>query len=477
MPGHRLRPERVDPKDKGVSLTIPRFLRKVAEFLRLSVQDKVLDFGCGTGLVTALLRVRCQTVVGCDNVVERLQKSRGRVGRSVACGASLPFRSGAFTKVLCFHVLEHLEPAEQQVLLAEFARVLTPGGKLFVGLPIFEALGKLIFVVRRFATGDRAIVDQFGATDHKVTYSRSQWRASLARAGFARSRRSLHNLILANALWPLSLPFLWLILRFPLVTDVLWEVELSNRAHSAREQTARSIRAQRVASAYADAARAEQLVLGGNRVRWHYMACKICSDWALLTTVDLRDKRVLNVGCSEPIDELYLARLVRTWVAVDTSLVQIRAARAIIRQELSEPVASRIRLVVADGASLPFKNAAFDVTVSFSTIEHIPERKRRNAAVNEMARATARDGFVAITVPNLFSLFPLVDLVRGLLGTKDYGYAHWYAPLELRRQMRSAGLVPVRFASELRLLNMPQALSWPLMRFGMRIGYLAEKRE
>ena len=44
---------------------------------------------------------------------------------------------------------------------------------------------------------------------------------------------------------------------------------------------------------------------------------KMLCDYALLGNVKLLGKKVLNIGCSEPIDEVYWINLVEEWHALD----------------------------------------------------------------------------------------------------------------------------------------------------------------
>jgi len=224
---------------------------------------------------------------------------------------------------------------------------------------------------------------------------------------------------------------------------------------------------------------------GGYRGAWSYLATKALSDWALLAGLDLREKWILNVGCCEPIDELFFARQgMRRWVALDRSQAMLRAARDILQAELSPTLASRIILCAADAGHLPFPDGAFDLVVSFSALEHIPRPLDRQRAFAEIARVTRPEGHVAITVPNRFSLFYFCHRRNMARGTAEYGYAHLYSRREIRAELERAGLRPVRFQSELTgIADLPSYVpSWrvrSLLRrlgyFGERIGYLAQR--
>lgn len=223
----------------------------------------------------------------------------------------------------------------------------------------------------------------------------------------------------------------------------------------------------------------------GYRGLWSYVATKALSDWALLSELELRNARVLNVGCSEPIDELFFARQgARCWVGLDQSPEILAAAAGILREELAPALARRVALCAAQAAALPFADGCFDLVVSFSTLEHIPDPALRRRAFAEIARVTRPGGQVAITVPNRYSLFYFCHRKNMATGSSDYGYSYLYRPRELRALLQEVGLTPQRFQSELTgMAELPSYVpGWRLrhlMRrlgiFGERIGYLATR--
>lgn len=100
---------------------------------------EVLDFGCGTGWLTmALGQIGCRAV-GVDLSPKAIELARrlaaeGRPGRRGAAefasydGRRLPFEDGRFDRIVCFDAFHHVK--DQQATLAEFARVLRPGGRV-----------------------------------------------------------------------------------------------------------------------------------------------------------------------------------------------------------------------------------------------------------------------------------------------------------------------------------------------------------
>ncbi|MBI2835677.1 MAG: methyltransferase domain-containing protein [Acidobacteria bacterium] len=102
------------------------------EFMALGPDDRVVDLGCGSGRVLVWNRDARARMVGID--VSPFFASEALQSVDLALGdlRRLPFADGAFTKAYCLDVLEHLSRESLGQVLTEAARVLAPGGRLFV---------------------------------------------------------------------------------------------------------------------------------------------------------------------------------------------------------------------------------------------------------------------------------------------------------------------------------------------------------
>jgi ubiquinone/menaquinone biosynthesis C-methylase UbiE len=123
----------------GYSRSVERYLRETS--LPLPAGARVLDAGCGTGLLTlAFLRVheRPADIASIDlsmrslqtarRAVQKLPKGpRRRVAFAQSNALTLPFADETFDLVLTSGVLEYLPLREG---LGELSRVLAPGGHL-----------------------------------------------------------------------------------------------------------------------------------------------------------------------------------------------------------------------------------------------------------------------------------------------------------------------------------------------------------
>jgi len=105
--------------------------RQLLEAFADSVDDPVVDIGCGPGQVGAYLRRWGRRVVGVDLSVEMARLAGGRLDLAAAADLRLlPFRSGQLGGAVAFYSLIHLPREELGAALIEFRRVLRPGGRV-----------------------------------------------------------------------------------------------------------------------------------------------------------------------------------------------------------------------------------------------------------------------------------------------------------------------------------------------------------
>lgn len=103
--------------------------------LSLDPNDRILDAGCGTGMLLTLLKPeQNQRVVGIDLTFAMLKEAQTRLpGYGQLCQAKLqaiPYADGAFDWVICANSLHYLKEPLQAV--SECVRVLSQRGHLVV---------------------------------------------------------------------------------------------------------------------------------------------------------------------------------------------------------------------------------------------------------------------------------------------------------------------------------------------------------
>lgn len=110
-----------------------RLTERGISFCAFSPSARIVDVGCGAGASVAYLREKSRfTVLGLD-ISEDLLRENGLAGEiplAMARAEELPIIHGVCDGILCECVLSLL--LEPQRSLAEFARVLRPGGHLIV---------------------------------------------------------------------------------------------------------------------------------------------------------------------------------------------------------------------------------------------------------------------------------------------------------------------------------------------------------
>jgi SAM-dependent methyltransferase len=101
-------------------------------FLAPGNRDRVIDLGCGSGRTLLWNQDWHAPAVGID--ISPFFSAEARRGVDLLLGdlRRLPFADAAFTKAFSLDVLEHLSPEALKGMLTEAARVLAPGGQLFV---------------------------------------------------------------------------------------------------------------------------------------------------------------------------------------------------------------------------------------------------------------------------------------------------------------------------------------------------------
>jgi len=106
--------------------------------------SSVLDAGCGTGRHTAFLAENGHDVTGIDSSPEMLAVAAAKVPAArfeLADLERIPFPDDSFDAAVCSLVLSHARDIRPGV--AELARVVRPGGRLFISNPHPFATGLL----------------------------------------------------------------------------------------------------------------------------------------------------------------------------------------------------------------------------------------------------------------------------------------------------------------------------------------------
>ena len=146
---------------------------------RLERGERLLEIGCGTGLVTELVHAATgASIVGIDISPELVAEAKARLPQAtfqVENAFRMSFPNASFDAVYGSSILHHLEiePA-----LAEIMRVLRPGGRMVFAEP--NMLNPQIFVQKNVPLIKRWL----GDTPHETAFVRWSFARRLRRSGF-----------------------------------------------------------------------------------------------------------------------------------------------------------------------------------------------------------------------------------------------------------------------------------------------------
>jgi SAM-dependent methyltransferase len=107
----------------------------------------IVDAGCGSGQsFNFVFTPKSGAIFGIDLLFEEIERNKNIDYASVATLENLPFEGQVFDLVFSHDVIEHLERPRDAI--AEFSRVLKPGGKLLILTPnnyhYFSIAGRII---------------------------------------------------------------------------------------------------------------------------------------------------------------------------------------------------------------------------------------------------------------------------------------------------------------------------------------------
>jgi 2-polyprenyl-3-methyl-5-hydroxy-6-metoxy-1,4-benzoquinol methylase len=180
-------------------------LEEALALLRLVPGDRMLDAGCGSGLLAAMAAEASGVeVLGVDAnpaAIEFASSTWARPNLAFrrALVDELDAAPASFEKIAFLEVIEHLSRAQGEAVLAQFARLLAPGGRLVLTTPNRRSPWPLI----EWLLDRLRLVPPLAGEQHEVLYALDELRTMGEAAGLTLAEhRMIDTLAPWLAWWP-----------------------------------------------------------------------------------------------------------------------------------------------------------------------------------------------------------------------------------------------------------------------------------
>lgn len=151
---------------------------------------RVLDVGCGSGVVAAALAAARAEVVGVDGNPDAVAFAADRFRRPnlayrLGLVDELDLEPGSFDAVVCLELIEHLYPEQGRGLLETLRRLTRPGGRLLVTTPNYRSLWPAL----EWALDRSGRVPRLEGEQHVAKYTHGRLDRAARAAGWRTTRR------------------------------------------------------------------------------------------------------------------------------------------------------------------------------------------------------------------------------------------------------------------------------------------------
>ena len=156
----------------------------IARLLPPDPADRVIDVGCGSGIVSSFLAQNGSEVLGIDANPDAIAFAREHFQRP-----NLTFREGLvdeefqsggpIDKIYCLELIEHVYEEQARAMLEHFARILRPGGAVYMTTPNYRSLWPMI----EWLMDVLGAAPQMAGHQHVTRYHRRKLEALAMRVG------------------------------------------------------------------------------------------------------------------------------------------------------------------------------------------------------------------------------------------------------------------------------------------------------
>jgi len=152
-----------------------------------------------------------------------------------------------------------------------------------------------------------------------------------------------------------------------------------------------------------------------------------------ITKLNIKNPRVLEIGCGTAIDSYILAQKIEAQVtATDLLEESIKVAG-----DISTLFPKKIKLEIADASNFKYKNDTFDVIFSQGLLEHF---KDPDKIIKEQIRILKSGGLLVIDVPQKYNPYTAYKHKKIAQNKWEYGWEREYSFSELKSLEKKYGL-------------------------------------
>lgn len=124
--------------------------RIIHEELKIKTSERILDLGCGTGILAPLFSPKGYIGIDIDqNLIEYAKKKKPQYSFTIMDASTLQFSHHSFDKILIVGVLHHLNKKQREKTLSRMKRLLKKNGRVLAIEAIppihsWNVLGKIL---------------------------------------------------------------------------------------------------------------------------------------------------------------------------------------------------------------------------------------------------------------------------------------------------------------------------------------------
>jgi ubiquinone/menaquinone biosynthesis C-methylase UbiE len=162
----------------------------------------------------------------------------------------------------------------------------------------------------------------------------------------------------------------------------------------------------------------------------------------LMAVVDLRDKKILEVGAGTGRDSFPMLEQGGRIFQLDYSINSLT-----IMKRIADEQSLDVSIVGGDTFQLPFPDETFDVVFHQGLLEHF-RPVQALSLLRENVRVLKRGGLLLVDVPQRYHIYTLVKHFLIAINKWFAGWEREFSAPELRKEMERCGLTIVRTYGE-----------------------------